>query len=226
MTFSIHAVKRAKGGADALRAARKIPAVLYGPEIEPVPIAVEYRDFEKLYAGAGTSSLIDFTVDSGAPVKVLIQDVEFEPVKGKITHADFRQINMSKEMEVAIEVEFVGESPAVKGMGGTLVKALDTINVKCLPKDLVSHVTVDLSRLATFDDVINVGSIEFPAGITPMDDAESVLAKVLPPLTEDELKAMEETSAPVDLSKIEVEEKGKKEEEGDTAEGAEAPKKE
>lgn len=224
MTLALTAQKREGERAEAVRALRKIPAVLYGAGIAATPISVAYRDFETLYKEAGESTLVDFTIEgSGSPVKVLIQDVQFDPVKGRVLHVDFRQINMSKEMEVDIDLEFIGESLAVKSLGGTLVKALDKIRVKCLPKDLASHITVDISGLNTFDDVIHVKDVSYPPGIAPVEDANSVVAKVLAPLTEEQLKAMEEVSAPVDLSKIEVEEKGKKEEEGEEgADGAKA----
>ncbi len=218
MSFAITAHKRTAGSADELRADRKIPAVLYGQEITATPVAIEYRAFEQLYAKAGESNLVDFTIDNAAPVKVLVQDVQFDPVKGKIIHVDFRQINMNKEMEATIPLHFVGESSAVKELGGTLITTLESVRVKCLPKDLVSFIEIDLTVLKSFDDSINVRAIAVPAGITILDNENTAVAKVAAPLTEEQLKAMEEASAPVDLSKIEVAvEKGKKEEEDDDA---------
>lgn len=227
MTFAITAKKRSAGHADIVRADKKIPGVLYGPQMKPVALSVGSRDFEHLYAAAGESSLIDVTVEGeSAPVKALIQDVQYDPVKGMVTHVDFRQINMNKEMEVDIALEFIGESEAVKSAGGTLVKALDNIRVKCLPKDLVGSITIDISVLKTFEDAIHIKDIPYPAGIKPVDDGESVIAKVNRPLTEDELKKLEEAAAPVDLSKIEVEKKGKEEEAGADGEAAGEEKKE
>ncbi len=217
MSFTMSAAKRKSGNADELRADRQIPAVLYGQEITATPVAVDYRAFEQLYAKAGESNLIDFTVDSASPVKVLVQDVQFDPVKGRIVHVDFRQINMNKEMEATIPLHFKGEPAAVKELGGTLITALESVRVKCLPKDLVSFIEVDLTVLKSFDDSIHVENLAIPAGMTILDATDAVLAKVAAPLTEEQLKAMEETTTPVDLSKIEVEEKGKKEEEGDAA---------
>lgn len=221
MAFAIHATKRTEGTADLVRAERLIPAVVYGPQTPSTSVAVNYREFEKLYAQAGESSLIDFDIDnSGKPVKVLVQDVQYEPVKERILHVDFRQIDMTKEMSATVELRFIGESSAVKDLGGTLIKTLEEVGVRCLPQDLVSHIDVDISVLKTFDTVIHVSDLALPAGITVENATDMVLAKVAAPLTEDQIKAMEEVSAPVDLSKIEVEKKGKTEEEG--AEGADA----
>lgn len=215
MTFAITAEKREAGKADAVRQSGRIPAVMYGPEIKPVVLAVDAKSFVKLYNEAGESTLIDFTIEgSDATSKVLIQDVQHDPVRQVITHVDFRQINMSEEMDVTIELTFVGAAPAVKELGGTLMTTLQEVNVRCLPSDLVSDIEVDLSVLKTIDDVISIGDLKLPKGITVTDNPETMIAKVAPALTEDQLKAMEE-AAPTKIEDVEVEKKGKKEEEGE-----------
>ncbi len=221
MPFAIEVKKREAEGAEQIRANGLIPAIVYGPEMKPVSIAIAYHPFELLYRDAGESSLVDVSIESGAPVKALIQDVQYDPVSGRVIHVDFRQINMKKEMQAAIELRFVGEAPAVKELGGTLVKALPMIHIKCLPQDLVGHVDIVLASLINFDTVIRVKDIPLPAGITVLDNLETAVAKVAAPLTEDQIKAMEE-QGPKSLEDIEVAEKGKKEEE-EPAEGTEAP---
>lgn len=219
MTFAIAAAARAAGNADVVRNEGKLPGVVYGPEIEPISIAVDYRDFETLYQSAGESSLIDCTVEGQKePITVLVQDIQFDPVKGRMIHVDFRQIKMGEEMGATIELRFVGDSLAVKQLGGTLISSHDTVNVRCLPKDLVGHIDVDLSPLATFDDAIKMKDLPLPSGMTLVDNPETAVAKVLAPLTEDQLKKMEETEA-VDVAGVEVE--GEKKE-GDEAEAGDA----
>jgi len=223
MAFSFTVKKREEGKVSDVSEMRKkglIPGVLYGGEAKPVSLTIDYVSFAKLYNEAGESSLIDFKVGDSAPVKVLIHELQYDPIKGKITHVDFRQINMNKEMHATVELVFIGESPAVKGLGGTLIKNLDSVEIKCLPKDLVSEIQVDLSVLNTFEDVIHVKDLKVPTGISISDDLEQVIAKVAAPLTEEELKAMEEATAPA-IDQIEVEKKGKEE----VAEGAEGEKK-
>lgn len=220
MPFSLTAKTRVGGKADEARTMGEIPGVVYGGDrTTTTVVSVQGTDFIRLYNEAGESTLIDFSIDGGAPVKVLVQSVQLDPIKNLPVHVDFRQINMNKPMEVDVELNFVGEAPAVKDLAGTLNKALDTVTVTCLPKDLVSEITVDLSALKTFDDAIRVKDLVVPAGITIETDPEQTLAKVIPPLSEEELKAMEEVVAPVDLSAIEVEKKGKTDEEI-AAEGA------
>lgn len=218
MSFSLNAKTRVGGNPNESRLIGEIPGVVYGGDrAGTTVVSVVSSDFIRLYNQAGESTLIDFSIDGAAPVKVLVQSVQLDPVKSSPTHIDFRQINMNKPMEVDVELNFVGEAPAVKDLAGTLTKSLDSVTVTCLPKDLVSELTVDLSLLKTFDDAIRVKDLVPPTGITIESDPEQTIAKVTPPLSEDELKALEEPVA-VDLTAIEVEKKGKKEEEG--AEGS------
>ncbi|KKQ26985.1 MAG: 50S ribosomal protein L25 [Candidatus Magasanikbacteria bacterium GW2011_GWC2_37_14] len=223
MIFSFTATKREEKDVDALRIAGKLPAVVYGAGMEPISLTLDYVSFAKLFNEAGESSLIDLAVDGGKTIKVLIQDLQHDPVKGKITHVDFRQINMNKEMTATIELKFVGESMAIKSLGGTLIKAQDDLDVKCLPKDLVSEVEVDLSILDTFEKSIHVKDLVLPAGIVALEDPSQLIAKVAAPLSEEELKAMDEAAAP-SIDQIEVEKKGKEEVVGEEGKDGDAKK--
>ncbi len=221
MSIAISAQTRAKGDAEKLRAVGKVPAVVYGAGMEPQTVAVDRALFQKMHAEAGESTLIDFSVDGGEAVKVLVQAVQYNPLNESPVHVDFRQINMNIEMTAMIELEFVGESQAVKE-GGTLLTQMDSVEITCLPKYLVTSIQVDLSVLKTFDDVVHVSDLKFPEGIVAAEDGESVVAKVSAPLTEEQLKEMEASTVPASLEQIEVEKKGKKDEEA--AEGGDAKK--
>ncbi len=213
MTFIFTAQLRTENKADDVRAEGKIPAVVYGPGTEPTSLTLEYNTFAALYDQAGESSLIDFSIEgqSGKPTKVLVQEIQYDNLKDRFMHVDFRQINMGVEMQATAELTFVGEAAAVKALGGTLNKQRETLDIKCLPKDLVSHIDVDLSKLATFEDSIHIKDLVFPAGVSPVDDDALLVAKVTAPLSEDQLAAMEET-ATVDVAAVEVD--GEKTEEG------------
>lgn len=213
MNFSFSVQKR-DAQAEETRAQGKIPGVIYGPEMEPISVMADYNGFEKLLKEAGESSLIDFKVEGGETIKALIQDVQLEPVKGKMIHFDLRQINMKQTMHANVVLKFVGEAPAVKEQGGTLVKVSEEVEVKCLPQDLVSEIEVDLSVLKTCDDVIHVKNLVLPTGIQIVNDPDTVVAKVAAALTEEQLKAMEETPAPT-VEQVEVEKKGKEAKEGE-----------
>ncbi len=221
MSHSLVALTRS-GRADVTRASGQIPGTLYGGTLPPASIAVDLQQFTKLYSEAGESTLIDLTVDGKSAGKVLVQDVQHDPLTSRLIHLDLRRIDMNKELTAPVELRFVGEAPVIKASGGTLVTTLNTVTVKCLPKDLVSHIDVNISTLASYDVSIAVKDIVVPAGIAIIEPApEALVVKAAPAITEEEIKAMEEAGkAPVDLSKIES--AVKKKEKEDEAEGAAA----
>ncbi len=190
-----------------------LPAVVYGHNIPSKMIKVSYNDFQKVLEKTGESTLIDLKIDQEKPVSVLIQDVQLDPVKDKIIHVDFYQVKKGEKIETEIELNFVGESKAVKELNGTLVKVMDKIPVRCLPKDLIQELDVDISSLNTFDDVIRVADLSFPPGIEVLVDSEETVASVSPPEKEEE-KVGEEKLEEEKVSKEEEqkEEKESKEE--------------
>ena len=95
MTFELTVKKRDAGHAEDVRDAGRIPAIVYGAGIVPVPVSIEAHAFDKLYEEAGESSLIDFTIEGSAPTKVLVQDVQYDSIKARFIHVDFRQININ-----------------------------------------------------------------------------------------------------------------------------------
>lgn len=227
MSFKLSANARTEKG-EKVRTKAVLPAVVYGMGAPAASITLNHDEFVKLFAEAGEASLIDLLLGDKADGKVLIQDIAYDPVSDRIIHVDLRRIDMSKEMTATVELRFVGESPVIKAQGGTLMRSIESVEVACLPKDLVSHIDVDLTVLKTFDDAIKIKDLIVPAGITITNpQAEDLIAKVTAALTEDEIKAMETSAAPVDLSKIETAGKKKEEgEEGVAAEGADKPEKE
>ncbi|HEU0051078.1 MAG TPA: 50S ribosomal protein L25 [Patescibacteria group bacterium] len=198
----------------------KIPAVIYGHGTAAQSISVARTEFVKTLKAAGYSSLVDMAVSGQAPVKVIIKEVQVDPLTTEPCHIDFYQVRMDETMTATIPLKFVGESPAVKTEGGTLVKSLDAIEVTCLPGDLPHEIEIDLGRLVTFDDAIAVRDLVMPKGVTAVSDGSLTIATVARPLTEEELKKMEET-APADVSAIKTEgEEKKAEEEAKKAEEA------
>ena len=196
-----------------MRKSGKIPAVFYGKKEKSTPIALSFPIFEKTLQSAGESTVLHLK-GTGIDVDVLIYDVDRDPVTDKPRHVDFYAIEKDKKLEVKIPLEFIGIAPAVKDMGAVLVKVMHELEIEALPKDLPHNLVVDLSTLATFDSVIKVKDIKLPAGVQIKGNAEEIVASVYEPKEEVE-------AAPVDLSAIEVEKKGK-EAKKEGAEGAEA----
>jgi large subunit ribosomal protein L25 len=222
MPYKLSAVKRKEKG-EEIRTKIVIPAVVYGAGSKNFSLSLNYNEFIKLYNEAGESSLIDLVIDDKDVGKVLIHEVQHNPVSDRIIHVDLRRIDMNKPVEATVELSFVGESPVVKELGGMVVYVVEEVDVRCLPNDLVSKINIDLSVLKTFTDVIKVKNIQLPNGVEIIfPSAEDVIAKAQAALTEEEITAME-AGAKTDLSQIEV--AGKKKEEdgvaeaGDTAQG-------
>lgn len=212
LMFTIKAKKRdISANLEILRKGGEMPAVFYGMGKESTPISVSIIDFKKIWRDAGESSTVAVSTPEG-DLNTLIHDVQVNPITDEPIHADFLVIDVNKAIQVNIPVEFEGVSNAVKGGLGTLVKVLHEVEVEALPKDLPHNLVVDISKLETVDDQILVSDIVLPKGVTMITPIEEVVASIA--LQKEEV----EESTPIDLSAIEVEKKGKKEEETPAAE--------
>ncbi len=200
--------------ADNLRSNALIPAVLYGKNRDNQYLTVEAVPFTKVFREAGESTLIDLRVDGKEPVKTVIYDLAHDPLTNKVTHVDFFQVNMADKLTTSVALEFIGESRAVKEHAGIIVKQITEIEIRCLPGDLVSEIEVDLGKLVSLNDSIKIKDLALSKGSEIMHhDPEDIVVAVTPPLTEEELKKMEQGEAPISVADIKVEEKGKKDEE-------------
>lgn len=187
-----------------------IPAVYYGSHAASTSIFINVIEFKKVLASAGESSSITLITEHGNE-NAMIQDVQVDPVKNTPVHVDFYVIEKGQKVHVKTPIEFVGESAAVKA-GGVLVKVMHELSIEGEPSKLPHEFTVDIAALVANDSVIKVGDIKLPAGVELYHvTADDIIASIA--------VAQEETDeAPVaDLSSIEVEAKGKKEEEGEVA---------
>jgi large subunit ribosomal protein L25 len=196
-----------KSSLSEIRKAGKMPAVFYGKKEESTPIMLSYADFEKTLKEAGESTIINLEGD-GIDVDVLIHEIDADPVTDKPRHADFYAIEKGKKIEIDVPLEFMGVAPAVKTLGGVLVKVMHEIKIEALPKDLPQKIEVDISTLNTFEDVIVAKDLKLPNGVEIKVKEDEVIASVYEPKDE----VIEST--PVDLSAIEVQKKGKEAKEG------------
>jgi large subunit ribosomal protein L25 len=202
-----------------LRVEEQIPAVVYGAGIEPKSVQLDRAAFTKLYKTAGESTLIELQIEGDKPVNVLIQDIQYDPLRSEVIHADFRAVDMSKKIEADVKLHFFGDAPAVKALGGTMVHTMETVRVRALPKDLVSQLDVDVSSLATFEDAVQVKDITVPEGMEILANENQTLAIVEAPRSEEELAALDK-AVEMDVTAVEKVEAKKKEDE-EAAAGAE-----
>jgi len=207
MTVKLEVTTREERGKKLakMRSEDRVPAVVYGKKQEATPISLSRTELEKLFREGESTSIITLS-GLGEDIDVLIHDSAFDPIKGGVMHVDFYAIERGKELTTEVPLEFEGEAPAVK-LGGSLTKVIHELEVTCLPSALPTHLTVNVSSLVDFDSQIHVSDIVLPEGVTTEVDPKEVVALV------SEVKEEEESSESVDMDAIEVEEKGKKEEE-------------
>lgn len=211
-----------------VRRQKFIPGVLYGWGIVSKPVKVAYGDFERVFKEAGESSLVTLNVAAdgtdatskrgGEDTVVLIYEPTRDPVSSQFLHVDFYKVRLDQKIKINLPLEYVGESSAVRDLGGVLVKNLHEIEVEGYPHKLPKELIVDISKLATLDDDFFVKDLVRPEGIEILAEPEAVVATVVPPRSEAELAALEE--APEEkVEEVEVAgEKVEEEEEGEVAE--------
>ncbi len=211
MVVKLEAIKRetSKSARASLRKEAMIPAVVYGKKEASTPIAVSVINFKKVWEEAGESTVV--TLDGlGKGIDVLIQEVSIDHISGLPVHVDFYAIEADKMVEVEVPLEYVGEAPAVKLLGGNLVKVLHEVSIEALPKNLPHSIEVDISTLETFESQILAKDLKLSTGVTLITNAEEVVALVAA-VTEEK----DEDAVAPDLSTIEVIKKGKTDEESD-----------
>jgi len=194
-----------------------LPAVLYGYKIKNLNLEIKAKEFEKIYQEAGESSLIKLEVKSQKSkveeFLVLIHDIQFDPLTGKPIHIDFYQPSLKEETEVTIPIIFEGEAPAVKELGGTLVKNITEVKVMALPQNLPHEIKLNIDGLKTFDDNIKISDLKIPTeGVKILMDPEEIVVSVSPPekIEEELVKPIEEK-----VEEVEKIEKKLKEEESE-----------
>ena len=156
-----------------------MPAVFYGKKDESRPIFVSFKDFQKIYKEAGETSVIELNLDDGNKKNVLIHDIKFDVLSGTPIHADFLVVEMDKPIQTVVPLEFLGESDAVKSLGGILVKVLHEIEVEALPANLPHQLEVGISKLKTLEDKIFISDIKLPDGVKILErESDEVVALI------------------------------------------------
>jgi len=200
----------------SLRREGFVPAVVYGHGVESLPIQVPVRDFERVYTEAGESTVVYLNVGN-QEYPTIIQEVARDPVSDKFLHADFYKVRLDEKIKAKIPLNFVGESPAVKELGGILVKNISEIEVEGFPQDLPHRIDVDVSSLQEIKSQILIKDLPISAKLKVEDEPEAIVALVQEPISEEELKAQLEVPAAPAPEEVEVIKKEKAEEEAPAA---------
>jgi large subunit ribosomal protein L25 len=177
----------------ALRKKGLIPAELYGKKAENLHLAVRDKDFRKIFKQAGESSLVNIILDLPAGKKnypTIINNVQFDPITDEILSIDFYQVRLDEEIKIRVPLEFIGEAPAAKEKDGVLVKAVHEIELETLPGNIPHSIIVKLDGLKDIHQSIYIKDLNVSSDIRLMVPPETVVATVIPKLTEEQEQAM------------------------------------
>ncbi|MEK7209659.1 MAG: 50S ribosomal protein L25 [Patescibacteria group bacterium] len=200
--MKLEAKIREKGGLNQLRNSGLVPGVVYGRGVKNVNVAVESVVLGKALKEAGESTLLELSLEGNGSKHVLIHDLQKDPIKDFPIHVDFLEVRLDQKIKADVVLEFTGESPAVKELGGVLVKNVHELEVEALPQDLPHNIEVDISAIKAFEDHITVGDIKVGPRVKIMSPMETIVASVIPPRSEAELEALK-TEVTEDVSKVE-----------------------
>ena len=173
-----------------VRAMRKqglTPAHVYGRALNPTNLQADSGQLTRLVSQAGTNTPIALSVTgSRESFFTFIREVQRHPVTEAILHVDFLQVSMTEKMQTAVPITLVGESDAVRVLGGMLFQALEAVQVECLPLDLPQSVEIDISGLDNFEKTVTVASVSLGSSVTILSDPSELIARVNAPRVADE----------------------------------------
>ncbi len=186
-----------------------IPGVVYGKDV--LHVQMETKALRRALRVVGTSQLADLDIN-GKKRTVLVRDIQQHVTRGDLLHVDFMEVDMKVTLRAQVELVPVGESPLVEEGVGTITFATRSVEIECLPDDLVSEIEVDLSQIQAAEDVIHVRDLTAPEGVTILDDPDTAVARFeYESLEEEEEEAVEELEPAAD--DVEIIGRGKQEEE-------------
>lgn len=168
------------GAVRRLRRAGTVPAVLNNHKCESLLLELNTHDFNQLLRHhAGENLILDLEVDGQATRKVLLTDVQRDNLTGSVLHADLLEVSMTEKIAIGIPITLVGDAEGVHE-GGMLDHLLRSIEVECLPGDVVESINVDVSALKMSETFL-AGDVKLPAGMTLVTPSDVAIAAVLPP---------------------------------------------
>ena len=180
-----------------LREKGLLPANIYGKNVKSEAVTVNLKDFQKIYAKAGKTGIVELKVEKEEKERpVLIHNLQLHPVTDTPLHADFYQISLKEKIKAAVPVMVIGQSPAVVNKEGLLLTILTEIEVECLPTDLPEKIEVDASKLTKVNEEIKVVNLTVDrTKVTVLTNSGLVVCKISSLITEEVKKEMEAEAA-------------------------------
>lgn len=179
-----------------LRREGQLPAVVYGPAMEGVqPLTLSAKDFSRIYAQAGPSTLLNLTVEGGSSRQVLIHQVQFDHLHRNLTHVDFFAPDMRVELTVSVPLAFTGEAPGVTVHDGIALHPLAELQVRALPANIPAAIQVDMSGLDEIGAQLTAGEIALPKGVSLVTSEDELVARINAPTLIEEPEVVEAEEA-------------------------------
>lgn len=168
-----------------LRREGKLPATVYGHQVQPQSIQVDAHEFRNVFRQSGSTGLIDLVIDTQPARPVLIRQTTVDAKRNSILHVEFFQANLREKITTHIPVHFVGDSPAVRD-GGIFLPVLDHVDIESLPQDVpTGGLQVDIGGITEINGSIHAADLQLPQGVSLVTLGDEVLAKVNPPVAEE-----------------------------------------
>jgi large subunit ribosomal protein L25 len=191
-----------KGVARKIRAQGMIPAVLYGGG-ENIPLSLQPQELLRLLS-SGENTIFQLEIDGelGGDRKAIVRDMQRDPLKETLLHADLYRISMDVEITVSVPIVLQGVAREVSDVGGVINQLLDEIEIQCLPSLIPHELTIDIAHLG-IGDVLHVRDLPVPQGIQVLVDADEVVASVS--VRSEEVAAGEPSEAEAPTTQAEAE---------------------
>ncbi|MBN1202191.1 MAG: 50S ribosomal protein L25 [Anaerolineae bacterium] len=189
----LEATKRTISGKQVktLRAEGLIPGILYGPELEAVPLQLEWVELRPVLRKAGGSQLIELTVGDQT-YNALVRSVQRAPVKGDVLHIDFLRVRMNVAIRTEVPIVLVGEALTLEDIGGALNQEIVSVEVECMPANLPAEIRVDISSLAEIGAVIAASDLPELDGVTYHIERDDVIVSTAYLQRPEEVEEVEE----------------------------------
>lgn len=184
-----------KGVARKLRAAGRIPAILYGTNVEPVSITISARDWENITRHMKRNIIFDMEIQEGAAIDkrpVMVKEIQRDGLGTNIMHIDFFQVSMEQTVEVEVPIHLTGKSKG-EVLGGIVDVHLRSIKVECLPNQIPEQIVFDITEL-DIGDSVHISDISLP-GVKLVEHAEIAILSIIPPTVEEKRGAAEAPEA-------------------------------
>lgn len=161
-----------------LRAQGLMPLVVYGHRVEPMPLQAVEFDVKRTLARTSGQLIALRVAGESEPRMVLARDIQRNTLTGSLLHADLYQVDMTETVRVDVSLSFVDEPHLVAIGEAVLVTMMNSVEIECLPGDIMQSIEVDVSSLAGMDDAIYVRDLRVPEGVKILTDEDEMIARM------------------------------------------------